>query len=69
MASVSDLIEELGGQTSLAAKLCLPPTTVASWKSRGSIPAERVIEIERATGMPRSKLRPDLYPNETAVAP
>lgn len=26
------------------------------------VPAERVIEVERATGIPRQELRPDLYP-------
>lgn len=36
-------------------------STVLRWEE-GSIPAERIIQIEQATGIPRSELRPDLYP-------
>ena len=35
-------------------------TTVMRWEE-GKIPAERVVEIERETGIPRHVLRPDLY--------
>lgn len=35
--------------------------TVSRW-SASRIPAERVIDIEAATSIPRSDLRPDLYP-------
>jgi DNA-binding transcriptional regulator YdaS (Cro superfamily) len=31
---------------------------VAKWKQ---VPAERVVEVERITGIPREKLRPDLF--------
>jgi DNA-binding transcriptional regulator YdaS (Cro superfamily) len=31
---------------------------VAKWKK---VPAERVVEVERITGIPRQKLRPDLF--------
>ena len=34
--------------------------TVTRWAQR-RIPAERVIDVERITGIPRSLLRPDLY--------
>lgn len=63
-----------GGLTKLADKMKVSPQVVANWRSRG-IPAERVLELERATadeaGMPqvtRHELRPDLYPNEPAAA-
>jgi transcriptional regulator with XRE-family HTH domain len=35
-------------------------STVLRWES-GRAPAERVVEIERVTGIPRADLRPDLY--------
>ena len=31
---------------------------------RTKIPAERVIELEKVTGIPRYELRPDIYPPE-----
>ena len=36
-------------------------STVLRWQER-KVPAERVLEIEKRFGIPRSKLRPDLYP-------
>ena len=35
-------------------------TTILRWEE-GRIPAERMVEIERVTGLPRRKLRPDLF--------
>ena len=43
----------------LAAKFRVNKTTVMRWEDR--IPAERVVAIERVTGIPRHRLRPDLY--------
>ena len=45
-----------------AAKIAadLNKSTVSRWERQG-VPAERVIDIERATGIPRERLRPDLY--------
>lgn len=34
---------------------------VFKWE-RGRVPAERVLDVERVTGIPRHELRPDLYP-------
>lgn len=55
MRSVSDFIERLGGATSIALFLStpterIPATTVASWKSRNSIPVEhwpRLMDLAR----------------------
>ena len=41
-------------------------STVTRWAS-GRIPAERVLEVERITGISRTKLRPDLYPAEASA--
>lgn len=37
----------------------ITPQAVAQWKQ---VPAERVLKVERVTGVPRHRLRPDLYP-------
>jgi hypothetical protein len=36
----------------------LRPQSIGKWKR---VPAGRVIALERLTGVPREKLRPDLY--------
>lgn len=36
--------------------------TVCKWEKK-RVPAERVLHVERVTGIPRSLLRPDLYPD------
>lgn len=42
----------------LAEDLKLTPAAVAAWIRA---PAERVVDIERLTGIARERLRPDLY--------
>ena len=47
------------------ARICgVSQPTVWGWvnKGRGIIPAEYVLAVEKATGINRSALRPDLYP-------
>jgi DNA-binding transcriptional regulator YdaS (Cro superfamily) len=61
-------LEEKGiTQSALAARLGVNKSTVALWVLR-RIPAERVIEIERETGIPRCELRPDIYPQHLEAA-
>lgn len=44
----------------LAQRLGVDRSTLLRWE-RGRVPAHRVIEVERVTGISRRKLRPDLY--------
>lgn len=53
----------LGGRDRLTAALGISRRTFFLWKS-SRIPAERVVEIERITGVARHELRPDLWPAE-----
>lgn len=58
--------EAVGGQSALARILGCSPQAVQRMCATGRIPAERVIPIEDATGVPRHIQRPDLYPPEKA---
>ena len=58
-----------GGQAALAAKIGTTQPRVWNWLNRDSrLPAEFVLPIERATGVSRHELRPDLYPLDDSVA-
>jgi len=51
-------IDAAGGVAQLARKIGISQPSVSNWSK---VPAQRVIEVEAATGVSRSKLRPDLY--------
>lgn len=57
-------IEAAGGLTKLAASLNISKQAVAQWDA---VPPLRVLEVERASGVSRHELRPDLYPAEEGV--
>jgi len=52
-------IRAAGGVVALARALSISQPSVSNWQR---IPAERVLAVESLTGVPRSTLRPDLYP-------
>lgn len=59
---LSEVLERAGGASRLAASCAVSPQAVWKWKERGRVPAERVLTVERITGVSRHRLRPDLYP-------
>jgi DNA-binding transcriptional regulator YdaS (Cro superfamily) len=59
---MDEVFKAAGGRRALAVKLGLSVQAVHSWKQTKKVPAERVMRIEKLTGIPRSKIRPDLYP-------
>ena len=58
MNGLKKAIAAVGGPSAFARALGINRQAVWGWKS---VPAERVIEIEHLTGVPREELRPDLY--------
>ena len=67
--TVSDIIEQLGGATKAADTLGVSgPNVVLNWRKRGSIPADKVIAVETATGISRHDLRPDVFGPKTEAA-
>lgn len=63
-AALQRAISEAGGHSALGRRLDVSREVVAQWVRRRRVPAERVLSIERETGVPRHELRPDLYPFE-----
>lgn len=59
-----------GGQKHLADRIGTTQSQVWYWleRSKSGVSAKFVLPIERETGVPRSKLRPDLYPEESVEA-
>lgn len=51
-------IERAGSKARLGQALGITGQAISQWKM---IPAEWLIKIESVTGVPRRKLRPDLY--------
>jgi DNA-binding transcriptional regulator YdaS (Cro superfamily) len=50
---------KVGGIVKLSLALGLSRSAVSQW---ARVPAERVLDVERLTGVPREILRADLYP-------
>jgi TorA maturation chaperone TorD len=60
---LAEAIHAAGGVGALARKIGIAQPSVSNWSR---IPAERVIAVEDATGVPRTVLRPDLYGGQAA---
>lgn len=51
--------EKMGGTAKLAAALGCTTQAISQW---GQVPVRHVLKIEALTGIPRSEIRPDIYP-------
>ncbi len=63
--TLKEVIEAAGGTSALAHALRISPAAVSQWKL---VPVQRVLAVEKLTGISRHKLRPDLYGTEPEVA-
>ena len=61
ISALEKAVELCGSQAALARKVGVSPQAIQKWKKR--VPAERVLDIEEATGgvVTRYDLRSDLY--------
>jgi DNA-binding transcriptional regulator YdaS (Cro superfamily) len=56
---VREAAANVGGLSQLAKLMGIRHTTFYRWKE---VPAERVLQIEKLTGVSRHDMRPDIYP-------
>ena len=60
---LDEAIRAAGGVTELARRIGVAQPSVSNWDR---VPADRVVAVENVTGVPRVRLRPDLF-NEDGV--
>lgn len=58
-------IKATGTGNELAARIGVTPQALSQWDR---VPPLRVLDVEKASGVSRHELRPDLYPVEEARA-
>ncbi len=68
LSPVEAVIKALGGPSNAARVLGTKPSVVMNWRTRKQVPAERVRDIETATGISRHVLRPDIFGAADPVA-
>lgn len=63
MDALTKAIESAGGVAKLASAIGVAPNVVGNWKLRKSVPADRCLAVEKATGgeVTRHDLRPDVF--------
>lgn len=63
-AALDEAKRAVKGSTALSRALGeeITPQAISQWKQ---VPAGRVLDVERATGVSRHRLRPDIYPKPT----
>lgn len=63
--ALTKAIRACGSAKELASRLGISIQAVSQWRE---VPVGRVLDVERATGIPRRELRPDLFGDQPAAA-
>lgn len=58
---INAIIAAGGGPSKLGAALGLKHSSVCDWRLGGKVPARHVPKLSELTGIPRHRLRPDLW--------
>jgi pyruvate kinase len=67
MKALKDFFEqERGRKSALAKALKIAPAAISQWKT---VPADRIFDVSRFTGLPIEKLRPDLVDAAESIRP
>lgn len=69
MSIVDRVIDAYGGAAALARRIGVSRNAIWQWREKNHVPVERVLEIEKVTGIPRHEIRPDIYPPPVAEVP
>ena len=64
MTALKRAIQVAGSMRQLGEQIDCSTHQIGMWRYRRRIPAEYVLSIEKATGVSRHELRPDIYPTE-----
>lgn len=60
---ISKAVTAAGSQSALARAVNVTPQAVQQWVESGRVSHKKVLDVEKATGVSRAELRPDLYPS------
>lgn len=63
--ALNEAIQAVGGVTELARRIGIAQPSVSNWER---VPADRLVAVESATGIPRMRLRPDLFSGDAKAS-
>lgn len=64
---VERAIEAGGGITKVAKHFEVSLQAIQKWRQLSRVPADKVLELERLSGVSRHELRADIYPRESSA--
>lgn len=64
---IKKAVKIAGGQAELARKVGVRQPAVHRWIKAKTVPAKRVLQVEKITGISRYKLNPEIYGQEREV--
>lgn len=59
--SIQVAVSRMGSQTALARAVNVTPQAVQMWVKLGRVSINKLVEVERVSGVSRQQLRPDLF--------